>query len=85
MTGFGPKGCQTIEVSCGISEKDLIMMFPYTYVNYRVMLVSLSDPVNPRYAMEPVEHLSAPEVWLKSFRSFLETMGPAPEDVEYAH
>lgn len=76
-----------IEIPNNFSEKDLILMFPFSYATYRVVIMATQYNVFID-EKEPEQDFSTGtliEKWLETFKNFLETVGPAPEDTEMAH
>jgi hypothetical protein len=76
MENIEERKVNPISISSNIPEEDLILMFPYTYVEYRVIMStddSLSNLLNPEKEIP------------QSFKSFLSFMGPVPEDTHMAH
>ncbi|MFH1489751.1 MAG: hypothetical protein ABII06_12685, partial [Pseudomonadota bacterium] len=79
------EGYQIFNISKKIPERDLILMFPFTYVNYRVMAALCLHPLLPSSAAPEYEDLHGNMKQKSSFKAFLEALGPVPEDTGPAH
>jgi hypothetical protein len=80
-----PKSYQIFNISKKIPEKDLILMFPFTYVNYRVITSLCFRPLLPSSTTPECEDLPGNMKQMASFKAFLEALGPVPEDTGPAH
>ncbi len=77
--------CKFLKISRQIPEKDLILMFPFSYMNYRIM-TALQD--HALFSYDPLpesEDLSFTQGSEASFKAFLEAVGPAREDTVLGH
>ena len=74
-----------MKITDDVPEKHLIMMFPNTYVFYRVIAASYCDYHCEFHQKKSLNDLSESEKWLKSFKTFLVEVGPVPEDIDRAH
>ena len=76
---------QSLKIPNKIPEEDLILMFPFTYMTYRMMIAYCSDPFRGHLMTQGANGSAIREGWLGSFGAFLEEIGPAPEDVQKPH
>ena len=73
-----------VNISASIPEEHLILMFPFTYVEYRI-LMSSDDSFGNIFSLEKKAEYFDDEKLSQSFQSFLSFMGPVPEDTIRAH
>ena len=80
-----PKGSHIFNISKKIPERDLILMFPFTYVNYRIMAALCVRPQPLSSSVLEYEDMTDKRKQMASFKAFLEALGPVPEDTGPAH
>jgi len=73
-----------VRISTSIPEEHLILMFPFTYVEYRI-LMSSEESFGTMFTPENRAEGSEKTQYSQSFQSFLSFMGPVPEDTKRAH
>ena len=70
-----------IIISSSIPEEHLILMFPFTYAEFRIQM---SNDVSFNYYSYDKNCIVNKET-SQSFKSFLSLMGPLPEDIQKEH
>lgn len=84
MENIEERRINPVSISPCIPEEDLILMFPFTYVEYRIMM-STDDSFGAFLSLGKKTTYTANEEITQSFKSFLSFMGPLPEDTQKAH
>jgi len=79
------KKSQPLKILNKIPEEDLILMFPVTYITYKMMIACCFDPFRGHHMMPDAGALAIGDGWLGSFETFLKKIGPVPEDVQRPH
>ena len=77
--------CKSLEISRQIPEKDLILMFPFSYINYRIMTALQRHALFSYDPMPESEGSTFTKESDATFKSFLEAVGPAREDTVLGH
>lgn len=76
---------RSLDIPGEIPERDLILMFPHTYLAYREIIGCCHDPHHPLYPYYGGRGVRIEDRWLESFTAFLEQVGPAPTDLQGRH